>query len=408
MLLVLGGLTAVPPLSFDMYLPALPDIAADLGVAESQIQLTLSSCLIGIALGQLVGGPVADALGRRRPLVVGIVGYTALSIGCALAPTAPALVGLRFVQGLFGGVAVVISRAVVRDNATDAEAARIFSLLMLIGGTAPVVAPIVGGALINVTSWRGIFVVLALLGAAGLLSSLAVLPETLPPEGRRTGGVRDTASVVRRVVADPTFMGYALTGGFGFGVLFFYISSSSFVFQEFYDFSPQQFSALFAGNAVGLVTFGKLNAVFVRRFGPARLLRVGIGQIVLGSVLLSLALQLDLRLPFVIGALVLANLGIPLIVPNPTALALTPYGREAGTASAFLGVVQFAVGALATPIAGAFGETTAFSMAYGMVVMALLAVAADVLLVRRAPTPAPVVIEEPLSTFVEPLPEETA
>ena len=210
MLLVLGALTAIPPLSFDMYLPALPDIASDFGVTESQVQLTLSSCLIGIALGQLFGGPISDAFGRRRPLVAGLAGYLAFCLGCALAPSLPALVGLRFLMGLFGGVAVVISRAIVRDRATGAEAARIFSLLMLVGGTAPVLAPVIGGILIGVTSWRGIFVVLAALGIAGLVSTLAVLPETLPPDRRRSGGIRDTAAVIRRVARDRMFMGFAL------------------------------------------------------------------------------------------------------------------------------------------------------------------------------------------------------
>jgi DHA1 family bicyclomycin/chloramphenicol resistance-like MFS transporter len=275
MLLVLGGLTALPPLSFDMYLPALPDIAADFGVPESQIQLTLSSCLIGIALGQLFGGPLSDTLGRRRPLVVGLVGYTVFCFACAAAPSAPALIALRFFMGLFGGVAVVISRAVVRDRATGAEAARIFSLLMLVSGAAPIVAPLIGGLLIDFTSWRGIFVVLGGLGLAGLAAALAVLPETLHADQRRSGGVRDTISVVGHLVRDRTFMGYALTSGFAFGVLFFYISSSSFVFQEIYGLSPQGFSAVFAGNAVGLVAFGQLNAILVRRYAPTSLLRWG-------------------------------------------------------------------------------------------------------------------------------------
>jgi DHA1 family bicyclomycin/chloramphenicol resistance-like MFS transporter len=407
MLLVLGGLTALPPLSFDMYLPALPDIAADFGVPESQIQLTLSSCLIGIALGQLFGGPLSDTLGRRRPLVVGLVGYTVFCFACAAAPSAPALIALRFFMGLFGGVAVVISRAVVRDRATGAEAARIFSLLMLVSGAAPIVAPLIGGLLIDFTSWRGIFVVLGGLGLAGLAAALAVLPETLHADQRRSGGVRDTISVVGHLVRDRTFMGYALTSGFAFGVLFFYISSSSFVFQEIYGLSPQGFSAVFAGNAVGLVAFGQLNAILVRRYAPTSLLRWGTVQLLVGAVLLSASVLAEAGIAVVIAALVFTNVTLPLIAPNATALALSGYGREAGIASAFLGVIQFAVGAIATPLAGAFGETTEFSMAYGMLVMAMLAIAAFVTLVHRPTTKAADVLEDPMTGFLEALPKES-
>jgi DHA1 family bicyclomycin/chloramphenicol resistance-like MFS transporter len=408
MLLVLGGLTALPPLSFDMYLPALPDIATDYGVAESQIQLTLSSCLIGLALGQLFGGPISDALGRRRPLVAGIIGYSVLCLACAAAPSASLLIGLRFLMGLFGGVAVVISRAIVRDRATGAEAAHTFSLLMLVGGAAPIVAPVVGGLLIEVTSWRGIFVVLAGLGGAGLLAVLVVLPETLTADRRRSGGVRDTLSVVVRVARDRTFMGYALTSAFAFGVLFFYISSSSFVFQDVYDLSPQGFSAVFAGNAIGLVVFGQLNAVLVRRFAPGSLLRWGTAHMAVGAILLVTAVELRLGLPAVIAALVFTNVGLPLVVPNATALALSPYGREAGTASAFLGVLQFAIGALATPLAGVFGETTQFTMAFGMLIMALLALAAHHALVRGEDAHVPGVVVDPSEPLLEPCPSERA
>ncbi len=245
MLFVLGGLTAVPPLTFDAYLPALPQVAADLGVPEAQIQLTLSACLLGIAFGQLFGGPVSDARGRRTPLLVGVLGYTFFSLACAVAPSAPALVGLRFGQGLLGGVAVVIARAIVRDRAEGAAAARVFSLLMLVGGLAPILAPLVGSALIEVTTWRGIFVFLAGLGAIGLVAVMKVLPETLAPADRHTGGIRDTLAVAGRVVRDRDVMGFVLTSAFASGALFFYISSSSFVFQDVYDLSPTAFSLIF-------------------------------------------------------------------------------------------------------------------------------------------------------------------
>jgi DHA1 family bicyclomycin/chloramphenicol resistance-like MFS transporter len=383
MLLVLGALSAVPPLSFDMYLPALPQVADSLGVPESQIQLTLSACLLGLALGQLFGGPVSDSLGRRRPLLFGVGGYAVASLACAFAPTAPALVFLRFGQGLLGGVAVVIARAIVRDREEGAAAARVFSLLMLVSGIAPIVAPLFGGLLIEVTSWRGIFVALSLLGAAGLVAVTVILPETLPPESRHAGGVGETLAVAKRVVRHRPLMGYALTAAFSSGALFFYISSSSFVFQDIYELTSTQFSLVFAMNAIGLMAVGWLNANLVRRHDPSVLLRWGVGQAVVGALALCVVLWLGLGLPAVLPALLVTIASLPLIVPNATALALAPYSREAGSVSALLGVLQFAVGAIAAPLAGVAGEVTAFSMAFGMLIMGVLA-----LVTRRVLVPA--------------------
>ncbi len=376
MLFVLGGLSAIPPLSFDMYLPALPEVADSLGVSEGQIQLTLSACLLGLALGQLFGGPVSDSLGRRRPLLFGVAGYCVASLACALAPTALALVALRFLQGLFGGVGVVIARAIVRDREEGAAAARVFSLLMLVSGIAPIAAPLFGGLLISVTSWRGIFVVLSLLGAAGLVAVTVVLPETLAVADRHAGGARQTWQVTKRVSHDRSLVGFALTAAFASGALFFYISSSSFVFQDIYGLTSAEYSLVFAANAVGLMAVGWLNANLVRRHDPAVLLTFGVGQAVVGALALCIVLWLDLGLPAVLPALMFTVLSLPLVVPNATALALMHYGREAGTVSALLGVSQFAVGAIASPLASVAGETTQFSMAFGMLIMALLSLGA--------------------------------
>ncbi len=373
MLLVLGGLSAVPPLSFDMYLPALPQVADSLRVPEAQIQLTLSACLLGLALGQLFGGPLSDSWGRRGPLLWGVGGYAVASLACAFAPTAPALIVLRFAQGLLGGVAVVIARAIVRDREEGAAAARVFSLLMLVSGIAPIAAPLFGGLLINVTSWRGIFVVLSLLGAAGLVAVVMIIPETLPVSLRHAGGVSETITIAKRVVRHRPLMGYALTAAFSSGALFFYISSSSFVFQDIYGLSSTQYSLIFATNAVGLMALGWLNATLVRRHDPAILLRWGVAQGVVGAVSLCVVLWLGLGLPAVLPALLVTVVSLPFIVPNATALALNPYSREAGSVSALLGVLQFAVGAIAAPLAGIGGGVTPFSMAFGMLAMTLTA-----------------------------------
>src|SRR4051794_18882702 len=402
MLLVLAGLSAVPPLSFDMYLPALLDIARDLGVSESQVQLTLSACLLGIALGQLFGGPVSDALGRRRPLLVGLVGYTVFSALCVVAPSVTVLVAVRFLQGLFVGVAVVLSRAVVRDRADGREAARTFSLLMTISGIAPVLAPIIGGAITTTTSWRGVFVVLTVLGLIGIAATVAILPETLPASARRTGGVRDTLAVAGGVLRNRSVVGYGLTAAFGFGALFFWISRSSFVLQDVYGLSRAGFSLAFAANAVLLMAMGRANASLVQRHSPETLLRWGVAQLLFGGVALCVALWLDAPLAVVLPVLFVATTSLPLIAPNATALALAPYGREAGTVSAFLGVLQFAIGAIASPIASLFGDATQFTMAYGIVVMGFLAFLAHALLVTRVPVTATHhVLEEAQAAFVE-------
>src|SRR5207245_4928304 len=217
---LLGGLTAFGPLSIDMYLPALPAIGRDLAASESMIQLTLTACLIGLALGQVVAGPVSDALGRRRPLLVGVAGYAIASLLCALAPSAPALVGLRLLHGLTGAAGIVIARAIVRDMYSGSAAARYSSRLILIMGLAPILAPVLGGQVLRFTSWHGIFVVLAGISLLLLVGAAAGLPETLPVARRREGSLVDTGRTFRRLAKDSLFVGYALSGGLAFGAMF--------------------------------------------------------------------------------------------------------------------------------------------------------------------------------------------
>jgi len=211
--LVLGGLTATPPLSMDMYLPALPEVTRSLHASASTVQLTLTACLAGMALGQLVVGPMSDRWGRRRPLLAGLAVYVVATVLCALAPTVEALVGFRLVQGLAGAAGIVIARAVVRDLYDGVAMARFFSTLMLISGVAPVVAPLIGAQILRGTDWRGVFVLLA---AVGLLLATLVwtrLPETLPAAERHVGGVGEALRSMRRLLSDPPFTGYLLTGG---------------------------------------------------------------------------------------------------------------------------------------------------------------------------------------------------
>ncbi|TME20486.1 MAG: multidrug effflux MFS transporter, partial [Chloroflexi bacterium] len=260
---LLGGLTAFGPLSIDMYLPALPAIGRDLAASESVIQLTLTACLVGLALGQILAGPLSDRLGRRRPLLIGVAAYVLASLLCATAPVAPVLVGFRLVQGLAGAAGIVIARAIVRDLYVGSAAARYFSRLVLIMGLAPILAPVIGAQVLRFTSWHGIFLTLALVAALLWLAAAVGLPETLPAAHRSDGGLRGTLAIFRALLADARFIGYALSGGLAFGAMFAYISGSPFVLQGIYHVSPQTFSLIFGTNALGFVIASQVNGSLV-------------------------------------------------------------------------------------------------------------------------------------------------
>ena len=384
-LLILGGLVAFGPLSIDMYLPGLPQLAGDLGAGASATQLTLTACLAGLALGQLVAGPLSDRFGRRRPMLAGVGAYALASLLCAAAPSVQVLTGMRFVQGLAGAAGIVIARAVVRDLHSGAAAVRFFSLLMLVTGTAPILAPVLGGQLLAVTTWRGIFVVLAVIGSAVLLAAALGLRETLPPERRSPGGPLSVAVTFRHVLADRRFLGYALASGLAFGALFAYVSGSPFVLQGIYGASPQAFSAIFAVNSVGLVLASQVNGRLAGRVDAYVVLRAGIAVMGLAGLALVAVVEAGLGLAAVLPALFVMVSGMGIVIPNSTALALSDHAETAGSASALLGVMQFAIAAAVAPLPGILGTGTALPMA---VVMAALPVAGLVCLtVLTCPAP---------------------
>ncbi|MGI5399416.1 multidrug effflux MFS transporter [Streptomyces sp. CA-135486] len=373
--LVLGGLTALPPLSMDMYLPALPAVTRSLGSPAATVQLTLTACLAGMALGQLVVGPMSDRWGRRRPLLIGMIVYVAATATCALAPTAELLIGFRLLQGLAGAAGIVIARAVVRDLYDGVEMARFFSTLMLISGVAPIIAPVIGGQVLRITQWRGIFVVLT---GVGLLLTLVVakwLHETLPREKRHSGGVGEALRTMRGLLADRVFTGYMLTGGLAFAALFAYISASPFVVQEIYGASPQTFSLLFGVNSVGLIAVGQINGkVLVGRVSLDKALGFGLGVITLAATALLLMTtgvfgRVGL-LPVAAGLFVLMS-AMGLAMPNTNALALMRTPHAAGSASALIGTSSFLIGAVASPLVGIAGEATAVPMAVVQLICAL-------------------------------------
>jgi MFS transporter, DHA1 family, multidrug resistance protein len=380
---ILGALTAFGPLSIDMYLPALPALSRDFGIGASQVQLTLSACLLGLALGQAIAGPISDALGRRRPLLIGLVAYALASLLCAISPSVLVLTMLRFVQGFAGAAGIVIARAIVRDLHSGVAVARFFSLLMLVNGLAPILAPLFGGLLLRFTSWRGVFFVLTVVGTFLLLAAATGLRETLPLDRRQSGGIRATITTFRQLLANRSFVGYALSCGLAFSAMFSYISGSPFVLQDLYGLSPQLFSIIFGMNALGLVIVGQINGRLVGRVPPIRLLAAGLVAIAIGGVALLVVVATgSLGLVGILPSLFVVVSSLGLVLPNATALALAGHPRTAGSASALLGTLQFSIGAAVAPLIGAFGIATALPMAVVMAALGVSALGAFVLLGR--------------------------
>ncbi len=364
-----------------MYLPALPSMARALHCSPSAAQLSLTACLIGLAAGQVLAGPMSDARGRKRPLLAGVAVYAAASAACIVAPGIGVLLVLRLAQGLAGAAGIVIARAMVRDLYSGEQMARFYALLLMVNGAAPIAAPVIGGQLLRVTSWRGVFAVLALTGVALLTAAALGLPETLPPGRRRAGGLRDTAAVARQLLADRRFIRYGLASGLAFGAMFAYISGSPFVLQAKFGISPQLFSALFALNGLGIVAAGQLSRRLTGRWPLHSLLVLGLTGSAAGGVALLAAALTGTGLPLILPALFVLVASIGLILPNAVALALAPHPDVAGSASGMLGLAQFAVGAAAAPLVGIAGPRTDLPMA---VIICALGVSARLICPGRA------------------------
>jgi DHA1 family bicyclomycin/chloramphenicol resistance-like MFS transporter len=382
LLVLLGALTALTPLAVDMYLPALPSLTRDLATTSSAAQLTLAALLVGLASGQLLAGPMSDRLGRRPPVLAGLIGFVVASIGCALAPSVVVLVGLRFLQGFAGAAAVVVARAVVRDLYVGVDLARAFASLMLVMGAAPILAPVLGAQVLRLTSWRGVFVVLTVAGALLLTAVWRKLPETLPPERRNDGGLGHTLRVFAGLLRDPGFLVPSLAGGAGFAAMFAYIAGSPYVLQELHGLSPQAYSAVFGVNAASLILLSQVSSRVVARTGPATLLVTGATASVVGALVLVVTAVAELDLPVLLVGLFLVVGAVGLTAPNATALALAEHGRTAGAASALLGVLQFFLGAVAAPLSGLGGDRADPSMAVTIAVASVVALACA-LLARR-------------------------
>ncbi|KJF19785.1 MULTISPECIES: multidrug effflux MFS transporter [Rhodococcus] len=372
----LALLAAVAPLAIDMYLPAFPEMSVEFDTSASAVQLTLTTFLVGLALGQLVFGPLSDRYGRRPLLLIGTAACAVFSAGAALAPSIELLAAARFVQGFAGAAGIVLGRAVISDRARGAAAAKLFSLLVVINAVAPVIAPLLGGVVVTNFGWRGVFWVLTVLSALMFVCVLALVSETLPKELRTTGGAAAMLGEARNVLRNRRYVGFTLAYAFAFGVMFAYISASPFVLQNVHGLSTAWYTVVFTVNAVGLVIFSVANGGVVAKLGDRVTLRIGLTLLAVFSagMLINALAGPVLWITLIALWCTMASLG--LVIANATTLALGEARQAAGTGSAVLGALQFLLAAAISPLVGIGGEGTALPMAIAMVVSALIALSA--------------------------------
>ncbi|MDH0759410.1 multidrug effflux MFS transporter [Pseudomonas juntendi] len=379
MVLILGALSAFGPLAIDFYLPAFPAMAQAFATDEKHVQATLAAYFLGLSIGQLAYGPVADRFGRRKPLMLGVTVFTLASLACAYAPNLDTLVLARFVQALGGCAGMVLSRAIVSDKCDPVASAKVFSQLMLVMGLAPILAPMLGGVLVNVAGWQSIFLTLGLFSAACLLAVSLGLPESMPEDMPRqplSGALRQYL----RLLADRVFLGHAVTGGIAIAGMFAYIAGSPFVFIKLYGVPAEHYGWLFGANAAGFILVAQVNARLLAKRGPAFLLAravwlyLGAGLALLGVAALRPTALWPLLVPLFIC---IASLGC--IIPNASACAMSGQGARAGSASALMGCVQFSVAAGAAALVGLLHDGSAVPMALVICLCGVLAVSAAVL-----------------------------
>ncbi len=385
LVLILGALTAFSAMSIDMYLPAFPSIARDLGIPLGTVQLSISAFLFGSAAGQLFYGPLADRWGRRTPLLIGLAVYISSAIGCAFVHTGEGLLFWRVVMAIGGGAGMVISRAVVRDLYDTAEAANMFSLLMLVMGAAPILAPILGGQILLLTGWRGIFGFLGIFGLLSLCAALIYLPETLPAERRIRRSFTDMAAIYGQFLRNRQFFRYSVALGCVAGINFSYITGAPFLFIELHGVSPQHFGIYFGTNACGLICASQINRRLLRRFSAQRIMSAAFTANATAALLLTFSGISGLGGFPLQAALIFVCLCMTgLLYPNVTALALAPFEKTAGSASALLGTIQYSIGATAGAAVGMLHNGTAAPMTGTMAVCEVLGWCAAVGVVRAS------------------------
>ena len=367
----LGMLTAITPLATDLYLPALPIMPGELNTTASNIQMTIGVMTFGVALGQLLGGPISDTMGRKVPLIIGNLLCVISSIICAYAPSIEILLLGRFLQGLTGSVGVVIAKAIARDFASGQELTKLFALLMMVNGLAPVLAPLIGGQLLLFTTWRVIFVILAVFSAILLVGSL-LFRESLPKEKRVTGGIGVAVKNYITLIKDKPFLGQTLIQLFSFGGFFAYISGSSFVYQNIFNLSAQEFSYLFGINSCGIVLASAISSRVSNVITAKQLLTFSLWQLTIGSLLFLIAMIFEWSLIPVTTILFFTVCTVSLFGSASFSMAMTNYGKMAGSASAILGFASMFAAGIVSPLVGIGGDHTGVPMGITMLVCAVL------------------------------------
>lgn len=383
LLLTMGALIAFAPMSIDMYLPALPGMARDLDSTPAAAQLTVAAFFVGLALGQLVYGPLSDRIGRRKPVLFGIGLFLLATVGCALAPTMESLIAFRFVQALGGCAGVVVSRAIVRDRCDHQESARVFSILMLIMGVAPILAPLAGGYIDQAAGWRAIFWVLFGFATLTAAAVVALVPESRSDQTALRARSETPAAGYLALLTNPGVLGYVLVGGLASSAMFTYIAASSELLIEGYGVPAERFGWIFGANAAGIIGASQLNRWLLRRYRADAVLQAAlIMGVVAGAILALCAFTgagglLGILVPLFF-AVAVHGLGSPNAVAG--AMAMDPH--RAGSLSALVGSIQFGLGAGAAALAGVFHDGTARPMA-AIIVGCLVAALAIFFLLAR-------------------------
>ena len=381
LVIALGALSSFGPLCLDMYLPALPQLPGDLSSTAGAAQLTLSACIVGLGLGQLITGPASDRFGRRGPLLIGVAVFVAASVVCAVTTSMTLLIVTRLVQGAAGAAGIVVGRAVVADLFAGKVAAAYFSAIAAINGLSPILAPVIGGQVLRVGTWRTVFWVLAGIGVAMLLLAFFVIRETLPPERRSSGGMTGDLRAFATLLHDRGYTATVLAGTMVSAAMFGYISATPFLLQDGFGLSAQWFSACFALNALGIVAATQIGRMLLHRTTSFALLSWGVGQALVGAVLLMVTVLAGWGLAMVLVSLFVMVSSVGLALPHSSAIAMDRHRSIAGAASALFGLAQFAFGAVTAPLVGLGDRTSGLALAVTAVVAVLIGVVA--LLVAR-------------------------
>lgn len=381
--LLLGSLAILGPFTIDMYLPSFPTIVEEFGTTASFVQISLTTCLLGLGVGQLIIGPMSDVKGRKKPLRFFLILYLLASVACSFAPSIAIFIVARFIQGFAAAAGIVISRAIVRDVYSGKELTKFFALLMLVNNLGPIIAPVAGSSVLALADWRIVFLVLACVGCILFFTITFKLDETLPVDKRVPSNLKLTLKNFGTLLRDRQFLGYALTQGFIVAGIFAYVSGTPFVYQNIYHVSPQVFSLLFGMNGIALMIGTQVVGRFTDVISEKTFLKIGLFIANISGIVLIIAISLKAPLPAIVVPIFFFVSTIGIISTTSFSLAMESQGHIAGSASALLGLLPFILGSLTAPLVGIAGEDTAIPMGVIMFVASFIATLSYFGLVRK-------------------------